>query len=810
MRRHHAALKAAGLTAEREGFSYTDTKKFVDRGVQTELTARSSAPYREAELQQSDARAWLVQLREVLAMETAKQLADAEVALRLLIDAVLHEARWLGDEAEARKKFLAVPAVLSALDANASARRILKEAQGTADRARSDALYARLKGREGTKLHGRTLTMRYVENMTFLTVVLPLEIHVEKSLDRREVERFLAEPDQTLGAALDASLLSARKALVKRVADQLRELVRRIRTLPHIELLSDDDIANTVGPYYGALNKSLKNRRARSALVAVEEKAREAKYQGDVVKLNAHRDAFADVASYYPLARSLKRQLVLFVGPTNSGKTWRALNELAEANEGAYLAPLRLLALEGQEEMEKRGKICSYLTGEERDLRPGATFVSSTIEMLSLENQVEAVVVDEVQLLADERRGWAWLAAVVGAPAKKVIMTGSPDCVPLVKSLAAYLGEELTIHECQRYNELRVAKKPIKLKDVKPGTAVVCFSRRDVLRLKGQIQEQTNLSVAVVYGNLSPQVRREEARRFRSGEAEILVATDAIAMGLNLPIREVVFYTTEKFNGEEVAELSFSDIRQIGGRAGRYGVADFGVVNALDEDGLELIAEAIADSPEPLEPPFYVAPGHNHVRIISQVLGTDSLERILTFFEKAIEFSDERFARSNIDDLSYLSTFVDERLPFLEVTERLTIASAPVGIRNETVVHWFLNRMLPVFPDPSNPDEQLDDLDDLFKASSYFEHEGATSQLELRDAEDYLKTLTVYAWMAYRYPTVFTRIDECEARREIANAFVERSLRGTLKKKAERGEGEGGEKRGGRGGKRRRGGRSRR
>jgi len=443
-------------------------------------------------------------------------------------------------------------------------------------------------------------------------------------------------PDEALAPAIDQLLAGSRKALASRVEEQLGQLSQRIAQLPHIELLSDQEIADTVAPYYGGVDKALKKRRAKSALVAVEERAREAKYRDDVVKFNTKRAEFADVASYYPLARTMKRQLVLYVGPTNSGKTWRSLNDLAEAGSGAYLAPLRLLALEGQEELEKRGKPTSFITGEERDLKPDAQFISSTIEMLNVETPVNAVVIDEVQLLADERRGWAWLAAVVGSPAKRVIMTGSPDCIDMIRDLAGYLGEELTIHECTRHNELRVAPAPMRLREVRAGMAIVCFSRRDVLRIKTLIQENSDFKVAVVYGNLSPQARREEARRFRAGEAEILVATDAIAMGLNLPISEVLFYTTEKFNGEEMVSLSPAEIRQIGGRAGRYGFANFGVVNALTTASLELIQEAIDGTGEMLPPTYYVAPGHNHIRIIGEVLDTTSLERILTFFDRAI------------------------------------------------------------------------------------------------------------------------------------------------------------------------------
>ena len=791
-KKQRAMLSPLGLEAGPDGFLYLEKKIFSDRGVTIELAATASSAFDPAdfanpEMKNADmARAWLTQERDDLAVKTKKSLLFADEALKRLVDAALStdEQRWLGTtDAAMRQKYLAFPTTMLAPDAEAQAKRQLRELRAITGKARNDFLTKRVETLSKARFKGRTIYSRYIEAVPFLASRMELEFNVEKLLDDRELDRLVEEPDEKFPATLDAILTKSRASLLAKVDEQLKDLARRVKDLPHIELLTPDDIAATVAPYYGGLSRDLKKRRAKSALVAVEEKAREAKYHNDLAKLNERREAYADVASYYPVARKMKRELVLYVGPTNSGKTWRSLNALAEAESGVYLAPLRLLALEGQEELEKRGKATSFLTGEERDLKPDARFVSSTIEMLNLEAEVGAVVVDEVQLLADERRGWAWLAAVVGAPANKVIMTGSPDCVEIVKDLASYLGETLTIHECQRYTELRIADEPMRMRDVRRGMAIICFSRRDVLRIKNLIQENSEHKVAVVYGNLSPQVRREEARRFREGEADILVATDAIAMGLNLPVSEVLFYKTEKFNGEEMVPLTTSEVRQIGGRAGRFGFAQFGVVNALDAKSLAFIREALSGTPPMLEPPYYVAPGRNHVRIISDVLATTSLERILAFFDRAIEFSDERFARSNIDELSYLSTFVDERLPFLDVSERLTIASAPVAIRNETVVDWFLNRMLYCFKDPREEEEaDPDHLDDLFTAARHFEHDAAKTLNELRDAEDYLKTLTIYAWLAFRYPEVFIRLDECEVRREAVSAFVERSLRSTQEK----------------------------
>lgn len=789
---HRDRAESENLTITGERFEWHHKRSIAYRGVDLTIDAAASLGFGEVDvdleaLDSPEAAAEFAKtLRETLELKAEAAVVVAETALKQLIDGVLDPgvAAWLEGEERVRKTLLSFAERHTAEELTTLAERRLAEALGEAVRNKARTVAKRLAKLPDARLRAKTLHNRYRELLQFLSGTLAVDLVVEKVLNREELDQLAASSDDVLAKNVDAVLEAARTGLLSRTHEQVKGLEKKIATLPHVELLRDEEIIRTVAPYYTGLDRALKKRRARHALVAVEEKAREAKYQDDVGRLEEHKADYADVAKYYPLARALNRKLVLYVGPTNSGKTWRALNALAAGESGNYLAPLRLLALEGQEELEKRGKPCSFLTGEERDLRPDTQFMSSTIEMLDMEREVDAVVIDEVQLLTDERRGWAWLAAFLGAPAKKVIMTGSPDCIGIVTELAAYLGEELEVHECQRFNELRVAEQPIRLRDVTPGTAIVCFSRRDVLRLKETIEANSPLKVAVIYGNLSPQVRREEARRFRSGEAEILVATDAIAMGLNLPIKEVLFYRTDKFDGEEVRELTASEIRQIGGRAGRYGFAKYGVVNALSDRSLALIKAAVHGKQVKLAPPFYVAPGPNHVRIIGKVLGTDSLERILTFFERAMEFSDDRFARSNIDELSFLSSYVDRELPHLPLTERLTVASAPVDVKSDAVLGWFIERMLPAFraAEDWNSEDQSS-LGELFDYAHNFEHDTAASSEELRAAEDYLKTLTVYAWLAYRYPSVFSRLDDCEDKREMVNAFIERSLRREVTKR---------------------------
>jgi len=287
-----------------------------------------------------------------------------------------------------------------------------------------------------------------------------------------------------------------------------------------------------------------------------------------------------DFKSLFPLARVLKREIIFHVGPTNSGKTYQALQHLQKADTGYYLAPLRLLALEGYENLKAQNIPVSLITGEEEIVDEESTHISSTIEMMNASVEVDVAVIDEIQMIDDRDRGWAWANALIGVPAKKVILTGSINALYAVTELCEYLNEPLEVIHFERKNELKLLKEPTAIRQIERGTAIVAFSRRDVLGLRQQLSGR--YEVSVVYGNLSPEVRREEARRFREGESAILVATDAIAMGLNLPIKTLLFSKDNKFDGLRRRELLPTEVAQISGRAGRYGIEEVGYIGALD------------------------------------------------------------------------------------------------------------------------------------------------------------------------------------------------------------------------------------
>ncbi|MBQ7266067.1 MAG: helicase [Firmicutes bacterium] len=285
-------------------------------------------------------------------------------------------------------------------------------------------------------------------------------------------------------------------------------------------------------------------------------------------------------ADLYPNARQLKRHFVIHCGPTNSGKTYEALQALKKADSGIYLAPLRLLAYEIFERLNTEGVPCSLLTGEERMDVPFSNHISSTVEMLELNTVYERAVIDEAQMLSDPERGGAWTRAILGVCAEEVHICCAPEALNVIKEIIALCGDSYETHFTERkvplYADSETTDFPNK---IKKGDALIVFSRRSVHAVASELKN-AGMNPGIIYGSLPYDVRYNEARRFKEGETDVLVATDAIGMGLNLPIKRIVFLETKKFNGKEIVFLEDSQVKQIAGRAGRAGIYDEGLYTA--------------------------------------------------------------------------------------------------------------------------------------------------------------------------------------------------------------------------------------
>ncbi|MDG5789540.1 DEAD/DEAH box helicase [Evansella sp. AB-P1] len=300
-----------------------------------------------------------------------------------------------------------------------------------------------------------------------------------------------------------------------------------------------------------------------------------------------------------PLGRNI--HYVLHIGETNTGKTFHALQSMIAAKKAIYLAPLRLLALEVYDKLNQEGIPCSLKTGEEEKEVEGANHVSSTVEMFHEKDYYDVIVIDEAQMIGDKDRGYSWYKAITKANGKEVHIIGSRSVKEMILRL---LGDStVTVHEYSRDIPLKVERKEFNLKQIKRGDALVCFSRRRVLETASTL-ENNGHRTSMIYGSMPPETRKKQIQRFILGETKVIVSTDAIGMGLNLPIQRIVFLENEKFDGTRRRRLTSQEVKQIAGRAGRKGIFDVGKVaftkdikfmkHLLDQDDKSVQTFAIA------------------------------------------------------------------------------------------------------------------------------------------------------------------------------------------------------------------------
>lgn len=470
----------------------------------------------------------------------------------------------------------------------------------------------------------------------------------------------------------------------------------------------------------------------------------------------------AEYPQSFEVASRMGRKFIALLGPTNSGKTHRAMEALAKAASGVYLAPLRLLALENYERLQaarphgQEIKV-SLITGEERRLAEGATHVASTVEMLDTKKAVEVAVIDEIQMLADRDRGAAWTTAVCGAPASVVYLVGAPEARRAIEALAERLEVPLEVHVLKRMAPLAMEPSAVrKIANLRRGDAVIAFSRREVLMWRDMITEK-GLSVATVYGNLSPEVRRAQAERFREGQADIVVGTDALAMGLNMPIARVVMTTSVKYNGVEEEEISAALAKQIAGRAGRYGVHEEGWVAGFDDDTHQVMRSLMKEKIPPVPATgFAVAPSLEQLHRIASVTGETSLVKLLRRFVHNIDVPDGFFFPRITEDQNERAEWLDT-LP-LSVAEKFMLSLVPISSRVPVLQsaweHWALSlaKKKVVKLQPHANEQQL-------------------FYMNLQEVEDACRLYSAYAWLGYREPEYFPSI---ELAQELAREASER------------------------------------
>lgn len=297
----------------------------------------------------------------------------------------------------------------------------------------------------------------------------------------------------------------------------------------------------------------------------------------------AFEEAFPDnPKDEYILTRRMKRKIYIHLGDTNTGKTYNAVERLKEAKKGVYLSPLRILALENYDKLNNEGIVCDLMTGEEEIIKENSTHVSCTIEKVNLKQSYDIAVIDEIQMISDTQRGIAWSRAVLGLRCNEIHICGAINAKELLIKILDDCEEEYEIKEYHRNIPLIVESKNFSYNDVQEGDAIVSFSKKRVLEI-AQDYSNKNIKTSIIYGDLPPEVRKMQYEQFINKENKVLVTTDAIGMGVNLPIRRIIFMSIRKFDGEEVRELTSQEVKQIAGRAGRKGIYDTGYVTGVSD-----------------------------------------------------------------------------------------------------------------------------------------------------------------------------------------------------------------------------------
>lgn len=455
-----------------------------------------------------------------------------------------------------------------------------------------------------------------------------------------------------------------------------------------------------------------------------------------------------DYANNFPIARALDRKIKLIVGPTNSGKTFDALESLKNANSGVYLAPLRLLAMEVYDKLNLAGIPCNLHTGEEHIDIPGAKHTASTIEMMNPKNIVDVAVIDEFQMLKDSGRGSSWTAALSGVPAKQVFAVGSTEALEMTTQLFKYLKEDYSISELERKTPLFLLKDPVTIYDVQKQDIVVAFTRKDVLNIAAQLRKR-GLSVSVIYGSLSPEVRRKQSELFLNGTHDVVVATDAIGMGLNLPAKRVIFSTTSKFDGKEKRKLLVGEIKQISGRAGRFGLFEKGEYSAFSRYDLnflkEIQNEKLNDSFEQLQ----IAPSLKHVLDLKKhlALNDNKIHSLIYYFSQEFGIQNPLFKNASLDSMLELAIIVDQVAPEMPMQDKYTCICAPVSINKEEDINYYKKTILALAKQ-----EEME----LFLLPDWINEENSQN---LEQAENLSKNLSIYSWLSYRYKNIFFERD---------------------------------------------------
>ena len=283
-------------------------------------------------------------------------------------------------------------------------------------------------------------------------------------------------------------------------------------------------------------------------------------------------------------------KIIGLLGPTNTGKTYIAIEKMLEFESGIFGLPLRLLAREVYDKCVNKvgAEKVALITGEEKIIPSTARYFICTVESMPKNKEVDFIAIDEIQMCSDRERGHIFTERLLESRGTKLTMfLGSQVMEKIIQELV----DGVDFEKKERYSKLSYSGIK-KISRLERKVAIIAFSIEEVYAIAELVRRQKG-GAAVIMGSLSPKTRNSQVGLYQSGDVDYLIATDAIGMGLNMDINEIYFSNLKKFDGKKTRRLNLVEMSQIAGRAGRYkndgGFGTTGDCETLNSDEIEKI-----------------------------------------------------------------------------------------------------------------------------------------------------------------------------------------------------------------------------
>lgn len=469
--------------------------------------------------------------------------------------------------------------------------------------------------------------------------------------------------------------------------------------------------------------------------------------------------------SWYPEARAKVRKIYFHSGPTNSGKTYQALQRFMNSKSGVYCGPLKLLAVEIFQKANDNNTPCDLVTGEERKIADPdgvtrASHVSCTVEMAQINEPVEVVVIDEIQMIRDPNRGWAWTRALLGLPADEVHLCGEEAALDIIQKILEPTGDILEVIRYKRLTPLVIEEQPLQdLKNIRSGDCIVCFNKDNLYNVSMEL-EKLGHQVAVVYGTLPPGAKIAQCKKFNQlKDCSVMVATDAIGMGLNLSIARVIFYSLMKTTNDEKGQrwqeyLSTSQCLQIAGRAGRFKTAhETGYVTTYKAEDLRQLREIMSRGVKSIERAG-LHPTAEQIELFAFHLPHLSLCNLIDLFIDLCEFDSSAYFICDMENFKLLANTIQHiNVP---LRSRYIFCCAPINTKFPFTIAMFTKfvRQFSV-GEPVTCDWVKRNINWPCKAPKNLE--------ELNHLETIFDVFELYLWLSYRFTDIFPEPDAIRA-----------------------------------------------